>query len=394
MTGSERSSLSEIFLVFLRLGCTSFGGPIAHLGYFHSEFVTRRRWVDASTYADLVALCQFLPGPASSQVGLALGLGRGGYAGALVAWAGFTLPSALLLTAFGIGLFHFSSYLPGGMLHGFKLAAVVVVAQALWGMATQLCPDRERIGIAIIAAVLAAIFPSIIGQLAGILLGAVTGSLIRTRQSDEIPSHDRMGNRTVAVISIVAFLTLLILLPLAATMSGRNDLRLIDVFYRAGSLVFGGGHVVLPLLQSEIVATGLVSRDAFLAGYGVAQAIPGPLFTIAAYLGAVSTLEPNGFAGATLCLLSIFLPGALLVFGILPFWESLRKHTMVRRSVAGINAAVVGLLLLAFYDPVWVSAITAPKDFLIAGVGYVLLAFWRIPSWGIVGLCAIAGTLL
>lgn len=389
---SQPRRLLEIFLTFLRLGFTSFGGPIAHLGYFHSEFVEKRKWIGASAFADLVALCQFLPGPASSQTGIALGLARGGYSGAFLAWLGFTIPSAALLTAFAFGLIQFGGYFPPGLLHGFKLAAVVVVAQALWAMGQKLCPDKERIAIAIVAGGLAALIPSIIGQLAAITLGAFAGFLIPA--TTELHSTSlATGNRRIGLVSLIAFAVLLFALPLAAGVSGNQDLRLIDVFFRAGSLVFGGGHVVLPLLQAEIIETGRISRDTFMAGYGLAQAIPGPLFTISAYLGALSSPEPR-VTGALIALLATFLPSFLLIFGVLPFWETLRKRTLVRRSIVGINAAVVGLLLAAFYNPVWTTAVLVVADFLIAVAGFCLLTFWKIPAWAIVGLCAVASVLV
>ncbi|MCE9597455.1 MAG: chromate efflux transporter [Spirochaetia bacterium] len=382
---------TEIFLTFLKLGCISFGGPVAHIGYFHSEFVNRRKWIDGHAFADLVALCQFLPGPASSQVGIALGLSRGGYTGAIAAWFGFTLPSAVLLFLFGIGLVKFGTNIPAGALHGLKIAAVAVVAQALWTMANKLCPDKERLTIALVAATLAVALPSTIGQVAAIVFGAAAGLMIfRNTDEGELPAASAgHGSHIVAVIALVLFFALLSGLPVLARLLDRHDVRLLDAFFRAGALVFGGGHVVLPLLQSETVQSGWVSRDAFMAGYGVAQAIPGPLFTFTAYLGAISTGEPNGILGALICLAAAFLPSFLLVFGVFPFWEQLRRRKSMRSGMVGINAAVVGLLLCAFYNPVWISAIGSAPDFLIAASAFVSLVFWKIPPWAIVGLCAV-----
>lgn len=385
-------SPGEVLGVFLRLGLTSFGGPIAHLGYFRSELVLRRRWIDEAGYADLVALCQFLPGPASSQTGFALGLLRAGYLGALAAWAGFTLPSALALVLFAFGAPLIGGPLGEGVLHGLKVVAVAVVAQAVWGMARSLCPDRPRAGIAIAAMLIVVSAGGSLGQIGAIVLGGVAG-LFLCRVENTAPAG-RLAfpvSRRVGAVALVLFFLLLGLLPLAASDTGAQALRLFDAFYRAGALVFGGGHVVLPLLQAEVVEPGWVGGDAFLAGYGAAQAVPGPLFTVAAYLGAAAGPAPNGWAGAALCLIAIFLPGLLLVLGALPFWDAFRTRARAQAAMRGTNAAVVGLLAAALYDPLWTSAIRGPRDFALAATGFVLLMMWQAPSWLVVVLSIAAG---
>lgn len=385
----------EVFWVFLKLGLTSFGGPIAHLGYFHDEFVKRRQWLDEKAYADLVALCQFLPGPASSQVGIAIGLSRAGVLGAFAAWTGFTLPSALLLVTFGMGVAHFHEYIAGGWLHGLKLVAVPIVGQALWGMGNKLCYDKVRATIAILTAALVLLFPSAFAQIAAIILAGLIGwrLLPDPNSLPHTPVAVRLS-RTSGAIALAAFALLLVLLPLAAGSLEIHALKLFDSFFRAGALVFGGGHVVLPLLKSEVVNPGWVNANSFMAGYGAAQAIPGPLFTFSAYLGAVSTVPPSGWAGACLCLTAAFLPSFLLVFGALPFWERLRNLRGMRAAMQGINASVVGLLLAALYNPVWTSAVTSAADFAAALVIFLLLMFWRTPSWAAVLLAAGAGGLI
>jgi chromate transporter len=381
----------EVLRAFLALGLTSFGGPVAHLGYFRQEFVARRRWIDEQAYADLVALCQFLPGPASSQVGIALGLSRAGLPGAFAAWTGFTLPSAVALVLFAYGLGALEGALGTGWLHGLKIAAVAVVAQAVWGMARTLCPDRERATLAVAAAVLTLAIPSAWGQLGAIALGGAAGlALFRSAPNATAGALPVPIGRGFALACLVAFATLLVGLPLLAAAVSSHALALVDSFYRSGSLVFGGGHVVLPLLQAEVVPPGWTTNDAFLAGYGAAQAVPGPLFTFAAYLGAVMTPGPSGWLGAALCLGAVFLPSFLLVIGALPFWASLRGHPRAQAALRGVNAAVVGLLLAAFYDPVWTSAILRPADFAIAAAAFLLLALWRTPPWLVVLLAAIA----
>lgn len=384
----------EIFWIFLRLGLTSFGGPIAHLSYFHDEFVKRREWLNEHAYADLVALCQFLPGPASSQVGMAIGLQRAGYLGAFAAWLGFTLPSAIVLVLFGLGISNFSSGLDAGWLHALKVAAVAVVAQAIWGMGVKLCPDKERLSIAVIAAVCVSLLPTGWMQIGVIVLGGVAGVfLLRTLTTTPLAPLKMPLTKKSGALFLSLFFALLILLPVLAQTTQKQEVKLFDSFYRAGSLVFGGGHVVLPLLQKEVVPTGLVSDNLFMAGYGMAQAIPGPLFTFTAYLGAVASVPPNGWLGAILCLIAAFLPAFLLVFGAIPFWEKLRELKNMRYAMLGINAAVVGILIAAFYHPVWTSAIGNAKDFSLALLGFVLLTFWRAPSWAVVLLSAAVGAL-
>ncbi len=388
-------SWTEVLAVFLRLGLTSFGGPIAHLGYFREEFVGKRRWLDDRAYADLVALCQFLPGPASSQVGIAIGLSRAGYAGALAAWTGFTLPSAVALVVFAYGLAALGGAGGTGWLHGLKIAAVAVVAQAVLGMMRTLTPDRERATVAAAAAVFVLAVPSAWAQVAVILLGAIAGVtfLHPKAPTDHVSLPLNISRRTGAVM-LVVFFVLLAGLPLLAAGTSAQSVKLIDAFYRAGSLVFGGGHVVLPLLQEAVVPTGWVGGETFLAGYGAAQAVPGPLFTFAAYLGAVMKPEPNGVAGAALCLVAIFLPSFLLVVGALPFWEDLRRKSFAQAALAGVNAAVVGLLLAALYDPVWTAGITNPRDFALVIAAFLLLFMWKTPPWLVVVLCAIGGAVI
>jgi chromate transporter len=386
----------EVLRAFLKLGFTSFGGPIAHLGYFRDELVIRRQWMSESAYADLVALCQFLPGPASSQVGFALGLSRGGFMGGLIAWSAFTLPSALFLLVFAYSAFAFGASLGQGFIHGLKLVAVAVVAQAVWGMARNLCPDRERIGIAVVAVLVVVFLPGTPGQLSAILSGAIGGLWLCKNLP---PANDRRDDarisiqlsKTPSLLALLGFFILLFGLPLIVMISSSQGVALFEVFYRAGALVFGGGHVVLPLLEASVVETGWVSADTFLAGYGAAQAVPGPLFTFAAYLGAVVAPEPNGIYGAAICLIAIFLPGMLLLVGILPFWDELRKKDEARAVMAGTNAAVVGVLASALYHPVWTSAVFTPPDFAVALVAFVLLTVWKVAPWKVVVLTAFAG---
>ncbi|MBV7481770.1 chromate efflux transporter [Bordetella sp. BOR01] len=384
-----------VFLVFLRLGLTSFGGPVAHLGYFHAEFVARRRWLSERAYADLVALCQFLPGPASSQVGMALGLSRAGYAGALAAWAGFTLPSAIALVLFALGIAHFGQALAPGALHGLKVVAVAVVAQAVWNMARSLCTDARRIGIMVAAACAAIFLPYAWAQVAVLVVACVAGMLCLSQARQVLHEPLPMGvGRRAGAAWLALFGVLLAGLPLAAAVFPSHALALVDAFYRAGSLVFGGGHVVLPLLQAEVVPPGWVDNDIFLAGYGAAQAVPGPLFTFAAFLGASLQGHPSGWVGGMLCLAAIFLPSFLLVAGALPFWETLRRGARAQSALAGINAAVVGLLVAALYHPVWTSAILRPQDFALALLALASLMVWRLPAWLVVAGCAAAGALL
>lgn len=383
-----RGNAAEVLSAFFKLGLTSFGGPIAHLGYFRDEFVTRRRWLSEASYADLVALCQFLPGPASSQVGFALGLMRAGPLGALAAWIGFTLPSAVLLILFAYGASALEGPLVQGALHGLKLVAVAVVAQAVFGMAKSLTPDAQRAGIAVAVVFMIALIGGAIGQVGAIVLGGVAG-LVLCRSDAHVGKVEEFHgvSRRVGLVALVLFLALLIGLPLLPHSAG---LALFDGFYRAGALVFGGGHVVLPLLEAETVALGTMGADAFLAGYGAAQAVPGPLFTFAAYLGAVS----DGLLGAAIALVAIFLPGILILLAALPFWNQLRAWPTAQAAMRGANAAVVGILGAALYDPVFTSAVLNPLDFALALAGFVALVVWKAPSWVVVIALAVAGGLI
>jgi chromate transporter len=394
-TKAQHSSAWEVFVAFLRLGLTSFGGPIAHIGYFRADLVVRRQWLDEKSYADLVALCQFLPGPASSQVGIAVGLLRAGYAGALAAWLGFTLPSALALVVFAYSVGALGSALGGGWLHGLKVVAVAVVVQAVLGMMRTLAPDRGRATLAVVAAGLVLAVPSAWGQIAAIVLGGVVGITLLPGSApvDHVSLPLRVSRR-VGALGLIAFFALLIGLPLLAEVVPGQGVKLFEAFYRAGSLVFGGGHVVLPLLQASVVPPGWVTNDAFLAGYGAAQAVPGPLFTFAAYLGAVMVPQPNGWIGAALCLTAVFLPSFLLVIGALPFWDDLRRRPGAQSVLRGVNAAVVGLLLAALYTPVWTTGIAGPADFALAAAAFLLLMVWQTPPWLVVFLSAVGGGLI
>jgi chromate transporter len=394
-SGQPQGSAAEVLLAFAKLGVTSFGGPIAHLGYFRTEFVERRRWLDDKSYADLVALCQFLPGPASSQVGMALGLGRAGWLGALAAWIGFTLPSAIALILFAYSVTRWSALAQSPAVHGLKIVAVAVVAQAVWGMAKSLCPDRLRAGVAVVAALLVLAVPSAVGQIAAIALGAIAGRWALTLGQLPPAQHRDygVGRRTGALLLLV-FALLLVALPLLASAIPSPAASAIAVFYKAGALVFGGGHVVLPLLQAGVVPPGWVSNDMFLAGYGAAQAVPGPLFTFAAYLGAVMPSPLGGWSGGIALLLAIFLPAVLLVGGALPFWELLRQRSDVQRAMAGVNAAVVGVLGAALYDPVWTSAIHSRADFGLALAAFGLLVYGKLSPFVVVFGAALAGWLL
>lgn len=385
----------DVFAVFLKLGLTSFGGPIAHLGYFRDELVVRRKWIDEAGYADLVALCQFLPGPASSQTGFALGLLRGGALGALAAWCAFTLPSAILLVLFASGAARLDGPAGTGLLHGLKIVAVAVVAQAVWGMARTLAPDRERAGIALAAVLIVVFAAGSFGQIAAIVMGGLAGSWLCRSAGDAAPGRLAFPiTRRAGALCLFLFAALLFGLPLLAASTQAHAVALADAFYRAGALVFGGGHVVLPLLQAEVVPPGWIGADGFLAGYGAAQAVPGPLFTFAAYLGAAMSPAPNGIAGAALCLVAIFLPGLLLLVGALPFWDALRRRPLAQAVMRGTNAAVVGILAAALYSPVWTGAIASPRDFAVALAGFVLLTVWKTPPWIVVVLLAAAGVAL
>ncbi|WP_026259063.1 chromate efflux transporter [Uliginosibacterium gangwonense] len=384
-----------IFLIFLQLGLTSFGGPVAHLGYFRDEFVTRRAWLTERAYAEVVALCQFLPGPASSQVGIALGYSRAGFPGAFAAWLGFTLPSALLMMAFAGGLARYAGGVSAGVLHGLKLVAVAIVAQAVWAMAKNLCTDALRMTIMVVAASIVLLMPYAWVQVGVIFLAGLLGTRLFRRES--VAMHEALplaSSRRSGVICLGLFFALLLALPVLVHWMPGPVLAMIDVFYRAGALVFGGGHVVLPLLQAAVVPAGWVDNETFLAGYGAAQAVPGPLFTFAAFLGTAMTAAPWRYLGGLLCLVAIFLPAFLLVLGVLPFWQSLRALPGVQAALSGINAAVVGLLLAAFYQPVWVSAIHQPQDVVLALLAFMTLLVWKQPPWLVVLVCGALGYVL
>jgi chromate transporter len=394
-TPSRHGSPWEVLRVFLRLGLTCFGGPVAHIGYFRDEFVVRRKWIDEHAYADLVGLCQFLPGPASSKVGFSIGLMRAGYAGGLAAWTGFTLPSAALLVLFAYGAGALQGPIGQGLLHGLKLTAVAIVAQAVWGMARNLCPDRERASIAVAAALLILLSGTSAAQIGAIVLGGLAGLWLCRSEVPSPSGHVEIRvSRRVGLLALTAFVVLLVGLPVLRGLIASSGLALFDAFYRSGALVFGGGHVVLPLLRDGFVGTGWVSQDAFLAGYGAAQAVPGPLFTFAAYLGTVAAPEPYRVAGAVLGLIGIFLPGILILLGALPFWDSFRKRTGAQAAMRGVNAAVVGVLGAALYDPVWTSSVHSPPDLAVALVGFVLLMAWRAPPLAVVAFSAVAGMIM
>lgn len=385
-----RARVKEVFLAFLLLGLTSFGGPIAHLGYFRTEFVARRQWLTEQAYADLVALCQFLPGPASSQVGFALGLMRAGPWGAAMAWLAFTLPSAIVLVLFAFGAAVLDGPIASGIIHGLKVVAVAIVAHAVWGMARNLCPDKTRAGIALAAVFTVVVVSGPLGQVAAIVLGGLVGLALCRDSAAATPSEPLHFpvSRRAGTIALGLFAALLVLLPLLA--GSTIWLAIADAFYRSGALVFGGGHVVLPLLEAEVVQSGWITPDEFLAGYGAAQAVPGPLFTFAAYLGA---LLPgiNGILGALLALVAIFVPGFLLLVGVLPFWNQFRQWGSAQALMRGANAAVVGILGAALYQPVWTSAIIGPYEFVLALTGFLLLTVWKLPAWAVVAIVAFGG---
>jgi chromate transporter len=390
-------SALEVLRAFAKLGVSCFGGPIAHIGYFRQEFVVRRRWLDEQAYADLVALCQFLPGPASSQVGFSLGLMRAGYLGGLAAWVAFTLPSAIVLVLFAYGASALKGEIGSGLLHGLKLVAVAIVAQAIWGMARTLCPDRERASIAVAAALVILLSSSSVAQIGAIVFGGIAG-LWLCRTPVAIPldqAHMSVPvSRRAGLVALTAFFLLLAGLPILSNLTHSQAVALFEAFYRSGALVFGGGHVVLPLLREATVAPGWVTDDVFLAGYGAAQAVPGPLFTFAAYLGAVMGPPPNGLAGAAISLVAIFVPGILALVAALPFWETFRKRARAQAAMRGVNAAVVGLLGAALYNPVWTTSVNGPGDFGIALVGFVLLTVWEAPPLIVVAVSAIGGIVL
>ncbi|HVP19648.1 MAG TPA: chromate efflux transporter [Spirochaetia bacterium] len=386
----------EVLRVAARLGVTSFGGPIAHLGYFHDEYVVRRRWIDEQSYADLVALCQMIPGPASSQLGMAIGIQRAGFLGGIAAWAGFTLPSAIAMTAFAL-VVRGAAFPTGGWLHGLMLVAVAVVAQAVWSMARTLASDAPRASIAFAAAIASVLVPTAFTQILLIIGGAIAGLVVLGSAEGDLTVHPTgFGsiNRVTAVCCLAVFAALLVGLPVLRSLVASQWVAVIDSFYRSGSLVFGGGHVVLPLLQREVVPPGWITNAAFMAGYGAAQAVPGPLFSFAAYLGAALASPPNGVLGAAVALTAIYLPSFLLVIGLLPFYGLLRSRRAIRSALSGVNAAVVGILLAALYRPVWTSAILRPADFALGLAAFLLLVFWKVRPWIIVVGGAIAGEAL
>jgi chromate transporter len=385
---TDRHSAWQVLRIFLRLGCTSFGGPVAHIGFFRAEFVERRRWATEGGFADLVALCQFLPGPASSQLGMSIGLLRAGPLGMLAAWIGFTLPAAIIMLAFAYGVEAIGDVSNAAWLKGLKLVAVAVVAQAVWAMARSLAPDRPRATLAIAAALVALFAPSSLGQIAAIVLGAIIGLTLLPNptagsSTDHMPLDLRL-HPAIGTAALALFFVLLLFLPPLASAIDSQGLRLFSAFYRAGSLVFGGGHVVLPLLQAAVVPPGWVTNDAFLAGYGAAQAMPGPLFTFASYLGAVMIPPPNGVAGALIGIVGIFAPSFLLIVGVLPFWDTLRQKQGMQAALRGVNAAVVGILLAALYTPVWTAGVHTPAGFGLAAAAFVTLTIWNVTPWIVV----------
>jgi chromate transporter len=391
--GAPLSRLAEVGGAFLRLGLISFGGPVAHLGYFRKEFVERRGWLGDPAYADLVALCQFLPGPASSQVVFALGMQRAGLAGALLGSLCFMLPSAAAMILFGYGVASVGDIGQAGWLHGLKLAAVAVVARAVWGMSLALCPDWPRRILGIAAAATVLLLPGTLSQVGTIAACSVIGWL--GFRGEATPGESSAGGLTRghawAAASLSLFGLLLMALPILARATGDRPLAVFDGFYRAGSLVFGGGHVVLPLLRSEVVPPGWISDDAFLAGYGAAQAVPGPLFTFAGYLGTVIQSGPHAWTGGLLALFAIFLPGWLLVGGAYPFWHLIRGRVWAQAALRGASTAVVGILLAALYRPVCTEGISSARDAAAAAAAIVLLGRLRAPPWAVVVLMAALG---
>lgn len=378
----------EVLTASLKLGLTSFGGPIAHIGFFHEEYVRKKKWLDESTFADLLALCQFLPGPASSQLGISIGMLRAGVWGGLIAWLGFTLPSA-------VALFFFAFLLQGhnigsaGWIHGLKVVAVAIVTQAILGMGKRLTPDRTRMSIAVAAMTVVLLWKAAVGQVVVIAAAGLLGPVLYRKAANAGDLHSTpQVSRTFGAVCLVSFFLLLALLPALRHITSNHWVAVADSFYRSGSLVFGGGHVVLPLLAKEVIPSGWISNEHFLAGYAAAQAVPGPLFTFASYLGAMM----NGIRGAALATLSIFLPGYLLIAGTLPFWDMLRRNSVLQASLTCINASVVGILLAALYNPIWISAIFSPADFVLAVILFVMLVFWKFPPWIIVAAGAVGGT--
>ncbi|MBH0154787.1 chromate transporter [Fictibacillus sp. 5RED26] len=387
---SRLKILIEILIVSTRLGLTSFGGPIAHLGYFHEEYVRKRKWMDEKSYADLVALCQFLPGPASSQVGIGIGVMRGGVLGGIVSFIGFTLPSVIALIVFAL-ILQGLNVSDLSWIHGLKLVAVAVVAHAILGMAEKLTPDLKRKTIALLALIGTLLWQTAFSQVGVILLAGILGFLLyKDQTNNDETKYEFPISKKFAVICLSLFFALLLLLPLLRDATSNSWIAIFDSFYRSGSLVFGGGHVVLPLLEREFVPSGWISEEAFLAGYGVAQAVPGPLFTFAAYIGAVM----NGWQGGLLATVAIFLPAFLLILGTLPFWNMLRQNAKIKGALMGVNAAVVGILISAFYQPIWTSTIIKPIDFAFAAVLFSMLVYWKLPPWVIVVTGALGGLLM
>ncbi|RIV10111.1 chromate efflux transporter [Priestia flexa] len=380
----------EILLISTKLGLTSFGGPIAHLGYFREEYVKKRKWLDEKSYADLIALCQFLPGPASSQVGISIGMLRGGIFGGVLSWIGFTMPSVIVLIVFAYLVQGFDAS-SAGWINGLKIVAVAVVAQAVLGMGKNLAPDRTRITMAILAALITLFFPSAIGQIGTIIAAGIIGYVLyKEMKMDDVQDMPITISRKVGVLAWIVFIALLVGLPLLRTAFPTVWMGIIDIYYRVGSIVFGGGHVVLPMLEREVVPIGMVTESEFLAGYGATQAVPGPLFTFASYLGTVTA----GWSGALVATVAMFLPSFLLVLGTLPFWNVLRRKPSVRAALMGVNAAVVGILLAALYDPVFTSAIKTTPDFALVLVAFGLLMYWKVAPWIVVLATALGGYLL
>lgn len=387
---SRLSVLLEILIVSTKLGLTSFGGPVAHLGYFHTEYIRRRKWMDEKSYADLVALCQFLPGPASSQVGIGIGVMRGGVLGGIVSFIGFTLPSVIALIIFAL-ILQGLDIGATGWIHGLKIVAVAVVAHAILGMAKNLVPDLKRKALALFALVVTLLWQTAFTQIGVIVVSAIIGFILYQKhtKNDEQKVHFPISRR-LGVFCLTLFFGLLFLLPILREVLNLRWVAMVDSFYRSGALVFGGGHVVLPLLEREFVPTGWLSEEAFLAGYGATQAVPGPLFTFAAYLGAVM----DGWLGGLIATIAIFLPAFLLILGTLPFWDSLRHNPKIKGALLGINAAVVGILISAFYNPIWTSSIGEPIDFAFAAILFSMLVYWKLPPWIVVLTGAIGGVLL
>ncbi len=391
----QTGSVAEVFWAFLKLGCLSYGGPVAHLGFFRKEFVQKREWIGDAAFADLVALCQFLPGPSSSQVGFALGYRRAGLVGAFAAWVAFTMPSAVLMIAFAFGMASLGDLTGAGWVAGLKLAAVAVVADAIWNMAPRLCPDRPRALIALGSTALLVVGDAVRWQLVAIAFGVCVGWLLYHRADNHLDLQERVVSRGRGWPWLAVFAALLVTLPwLANALPPDSTVAVVNGFYRAGSLVFGGGHVVLPLLEAFTVDPGWISGSEFLAGYGAAQAVPGPLFTFAAFLGTDIDAGPGGIPGGLLALVAVYLPSWLLVLGVLPYWDKLRSLSAARAALMGANAAVVGLLMAAFYNPIFFVAVTTPLRFAFALTAFALLRYGRAPAWVVVILCGVGGQVL